>query len=102
MFKKYFNDFLMYDMEQDYYYSIEKYSRTKNGFNADYYYKIKINHIEELFDDGSDENDMKFYDILISRFYDYLIEYHNNEEEEKGYLIENIASDICEYTDMCE
>lgn len=101
-FDRYFGSFLDADMEKNYYYSVKQYSRSKNGYNGHYYYEIGMKNIEEIIydDEGELKDDTEEYDILIERFYDYLVNEKNIKNDVNKDLVENIASDIYEYVSI--
>ena len=98
-FDKYFGSFLDEDMQKDYYYSVKEYSRNKTGYHGHYYYEIGIKHIDKLMydEDGNYNEDAYEYDVLIERFYDYLVNEKDIKNDVNKDLVENIASDIYEY-----
>lgn len=87
---KYFEEFLLKELDKNYYYQVVEYSKSKNNF-----FEIGIKNIEDIIYDENGElkDESQEYDILIERFIDYLLEEKNiNADAENVYnkLIDNI------------
>ena len=97
MSEKYFEDFLKYDMQCNYWYSVVKYTKSENG-----YFDIGMSNIEELIYDADGElkDDAEEYSVLIERFYDYLINNTDVKNDVFKDLVENIASSVYEKTSI--